>query len=223
MRFCKRTRKLFVKAVSISLSLLLSAAITFVLLEPSITSAVSDSATVTATVSEEVTISSPGDTTFSASIPGVSGNPGAPVTASLTWTVKTNNDTGFNLKVKASQANALYKDGTYFFSDHTITPSYGWTAAGSGAASFGFTIDAATDADVVTAFLDGGASCGTGSNDGGCWSGFNGTTDVDVVNRSTETDANGEAEVINFKAESNGKLLEDGSYTATITVTAALN
>ena len=218
-----RKKKFLIKAVSASFGALLVCAVAFVLLEPAVTNAVADSATVTATVSEEVTISSPSDANFSASIPGVTGNPGAPVTASLTWTVKTNNDTGFNLKVKASQANALYKDGTYYFTDHTTTPSYGWTAATSTAAIFGFTIDAATAADVVAAFHDTGSACGSGANDGGCWSGFNSTTDIDVINRTSETTASGEAEVINFQAESNGKLLEDGSYVATITATAALN
>ncbi|MBU4204688.1 hypothetical protein KKH26_00700 [Patescibacteria group bacterium] len=191
--------------------------------EPVITNAAEDTATVTATVSEEVTISAPTNATFSASIPGVSGNPGAPVTASLTWTVKTNNDTGFNLKIHASQTNALYKDATYFFTDHTSTPSYGWTAPGAGVASFGFTIAAATAADTVAAFLDGGVSCGAGANTGGCWSGFVTTTDISIINRTTETTSAGEAEVVNFKAESNGKLLEDGSYVATITATATLN
>lgn len=211
------------KIITISLSAGLVLSMVYVIFEPTIINAVADTAVVTLTVSEEVTISSPSDTSFSGSIPGVSGNPGAPVTASLTWTVKTNNDTGFNLKLKSDQVNALYKDVTYYFSDHTTTPSYGWTAPSLGNASFGFTVDATTDADVVAAFHDTGAACGSGANDGGCWSGFNSTTDIDVINRSTETTSSGEAEVINFQAESNAKLLEDGSYTATITATAALN
>jgi len=215
--------KAFKKTAGLTLSVFFIMSLVFVALEPAITQAVTDSATVTATVTAEVTIDSPDDTTFSASIPGVSGNPGAPVTASLTWNVKTNNSTGFNLKLHASQANALYKDVTYYFRDHTTMPSYGWTAAGAGAASFGFTIAAATAADTVAAFLDGGVSCGAGGNTGGCWSGFNSTTDIDVVNRTTETTASGEDEVVNFKAESNAKLLENGSYVATITATAAVN
>jgi len=215
--------KIFRKVATISSTLFLALLMVFIVLEPAVVNSAADSAVVTLTVSEEVTISSPDDASFSGSIPGVSGNPGAPVTASLTWTVKTNNDTGFNLKLKASQANALYKDVNYYFSDHTLTPSYGWTAPDTGVASFGFTIAAATAADTVTAFKDNGAACGAGSNTGGCWSGFNGTTDIDVINRTTETTSSGQAEVVNFKAESNAKLLEDGNYTAIITATAALN
>ncbi len=211
------------KTTSSSLAIILIASFAYLILEPAIIKAAADTAVVTATVSEEVTISSPANANFSGSIPGVSGNPGAPVTASLTWTVKTNNNTGFNLKIHASQTNALFKDATYFFSDHTATPSFGWTAPGAGVASFGFTIAAATAADTATAFLDTGAACGSGANTGGCWSGFVTSTDIDIINRTTETTAAGEAEVVNFKAESNAKLLEDGSYTAIITATASLN
>jgi len=216
--------KVFKKIASLLVTVLFIASLVFVAFEPAITRAVGDTATVTAVVSEEVTIDSPDDVlAFSASIPGVSGNPGAPVTASLTWTVKTNNSTGFNLKVKASQANALFKDVTYYFSDHTTTPSYGWTAAGAGEAVFGFSISSETAGDTVDAFQDTGAACGSGGGTGACWSGFNSTTDIDVVNRSSETTSSGQAETINFKAESNAKLLENGNYTATITATAALN
>jgi len=210
-------------SLKISLSVFLVALVVFLNFEPLIAGAVADTAIVTLTVSEEITISSPSDTNFSASIPGVTGNPGSPVTASLTWTVKTNNDTGFNLKLKASQANALFKDGSYYFSDYTLTPSFNWTNPGSGAAEIVFSLDAATAADEVAAFKDTGSACGSGSNDGHCWSGFNATTDITVVNRSTETTSSGEAEVINFKADSNAKLLEDGNYTATVTATAAVN
>jgi len=215
--------KIFRKVATISSTLFLALLMVFIVLEPAVVNSAADSAVVTLTVSEEVTISSPDDASFSGSIPGVSGNPGAPVTASLTWTVKTNNDTGFNLKLKASQANALYKDVNYYFSDHTLTPSYGWTAPDTGVASFGFTIAAAIAADTVTAFKDNGAACGAGSNTGGCWSGFNGTNNISVINRSTRTDNDGEDEIVNFKAQSAGKLLKDGQYQATITTTVSTN
>jgi len=215
--------KIFKKIIGLSAILFLVGSMVFVVFEPMVINAVTDTAIVTATVSQEITISAPSDTSFSASIPGVSGNPGAPVTASLTWNTKTNNSTGYNLKLKASQANALYKDVTYYFEDYTITPTYNWSNPSSGSAKFGFAVDAATSADVVAAFKDATGVCGSGTTDGSCWSGFNGITDINAVNRSTETTSTGEAVTINFKAESNAKLLEEGSYTATITATAALN
>ena len=94
---------------------------------------------------------SPTDATFSASIPGMTGNPGAPVTASLTWTVKTNNATGFNMTLKSatcgSQNNVLCLDATNYFTNASTTVAYTWPAPGSGAANFGFTVEPATNAD----------------------------------------------------------------------------
>jgi hypothetical protein len=221
----KNKRKTLRKAVILASAISLVAAIVFVTFEPTIMSAAANTAVVTATVTEEVTISAPLDADFSGTIPGVSGNPGAPVTASLTWRVKTNNAQGFDMSLAASQANALFQDGTYYFSDYGTppTPTFGWTGPSAGAASFGFTIATATATDTITAFRDGGASCGTGNNTGGCWAGFNGTTPITVVHRTSLTDVNGQDEVVNFRAESNAKLLNEGDYSATITATASLN
>jgi len=221
----KSNKKILGKAVALSSIVFLIFTMIFIVFEPAIMSAAADTAIVTATVTEEVTISAPEDTDFSGTIPGVSGNPGAPVTASLTWRVKTNNIQGFDMTLAASQTNALYQDETYYFSDYGTppTPTYGWTGPSLGFAKFGFTIATATAGDTATAFKDGGASCGAGDNTGGCWAGFNGTTPITVVHRTTLTDVNGQDEVVNFKAESNAKLLKEGDYSATITATASLN
>jgi hypothetical protein len=210
-------------------AVILLAMVLYIALEPSVTKAVNagpDTATVTATVTGEIDISSPVDTTFSASIPGMTGNPGAPVTASLTWTVKTNNATGFNMTLKADHTSTLQLDASNVFTDASLTPSYNWTAATSGQAAFGFSPQSATAADTVQAFRDNNSSaCNSASNyTGHCWSGFNGTTAISIINRSSNTASAGEAEVINFKAESNAKFLKSGTtYSATITATVAMN
>ena len=210
--------------------IVLLATILFMVAEPTITNALNagpDTATVTATVTGEIDISSPTDATFSASIPGMTGNPGAPVTAALIWTVKTNNATGFNMTLKSDKANPLQLDASNVFTDASTTPHYGWTAATSGQAAFGFTISSATPADTVQPFRDNGSNACNDSgttHTGGCWSGFNGTTPISVVNRSSNTTSSGEAETINFKAESNAKFLKSGTtYTATVIATVAMN
>jgi hypothetical protein len=216
----------FKKALTLSVSLLLVLSVFYLGMGPSIVKAVADSANVTATVTGEISITSPVDATFSASIPGVTGNQNAPVTASLTWTIKTNNAAGFNMAIHADQANALHLDGSNFFSDHTTAVSYGWTAPGSGAATFGFSPEPATAADTVAAFKDNGSSaCGSGSSNTAdkCWSGFNGTTDIPIINRTTQTTSAGEAEVVKFQAESYAKYLKSGNYATTVTVTATMN
>lgn len=200
--------------------------------EPYIIRAIDDTAVVSVTITEEIAITSPGDTTFSATIPGITGNPGAPVTASLTWTVRTVNATGFAMTVKASQTNALVlnTDADYYFTDYTpagAVPDYNWGQPAATAAEMGFTVEPETAGDTVQAFLDNGSNAcneAAGSQTANkCWFGFNGTTPVNVINRSTNTDSTGEAEVIKFQAESNAKFLKEGQYDASITVTATMN
>jgi len=217
-------------SICVFAGIILTAVIGFPVFEPIIGNAASDTASVTAVVSEEVTITSPDDVlAFNASIPGVSGNPGAPVYASLTWNVKTNNASGFNMNLAASSSPAMKHtvDGsTYFFDNYTAgVPAYNWTSPAVGGAKFGFTVKPATSTDIATAFKDdGSSSCGSGSyHSEACWSGFNGTNTVTVINRTIPTSASGEDEEIKFYVESNGRLLEEGDYTATITATAALN
>ena len=119
------------KIIGLSLSATLIISIGYVALEPAIVSAVADSATVTASVTEEISITSPTDATMSATIPGMTGNPGAPVTASLTWTVKTVNATGFAMVIKSSTTPSMKLDATYYFDDYTPaaagTPDYSWS------------------------------------------------------------------------------------------------
>lgn len=220
--------KILKQAIWFSAAIFLVAGIVFVFFEPEIMNAASNTIGVSVSVTQEVTISSPGDTSFNASIPGVSGNPGAPATASRTWKVITNNPTGFTMKLHASQAQALYLNGTYYFDDYGTspgTPSYGWSVPVLHDARFGFTVAPATTADLAPAFLDNGSNaCGSGSyHASACWAGFNGLSDITAINRGSLTDANGQDEVINFRAESNARLLSPGSYSSTITAIASLN
>ena len=221
----------------LSLSLLLSGV--YIFFEPGLTKAwgpgagpYEDPITVTQTVTAEISLSSPADITMSASIPGMTGGS---ATGSATWTVVTNNNTGFILNLKSSADPALA--GTTqgdSFADYTETvadtPDYTWAVAESDA-EFGYTVEPATAADTVAAFLDNGtAACNIGAVNTAdiCWLDF-AATGLNVINRSSETLVSGEAEVMKVKAELNGPatdadgfLIED-TYTATITATATIN
>lgn len=227
LKLCKRKKGVIKKTVFCSVAVFLVLPLLFFVFEPVVSSAVTDEVVVSLSVTEEITITSPNDTSLTPSIPGITGNAGSPSTGSLTWTVKTNNATGFNMKIKASSDPALLLDGTFNFSDYTATTplNYTWLSPSASAAWFGFTVEAATNADTVAAFLDNGSNtCGTGATAGTntCWSGL-ATTDKDIINRTSNTSSSGEAEVVKFRAESNAKFLKEGSYTATVTVTAAMN
>ncbi len=178
-----------------------------------------------------ITISSPSDITLTPSIPGLTGNPGAPASGDATWTVITDNAAGFNLKINATTDPALQLEAGEYFNDYVTanagTPDYDWTTPAAGSAEFGFSVEAETAADTVQLFLDNGAdtcdvSGGSQTNDK-CWFGFTGPSDINVINRNSRTDSGGENEKIKFKAESNAKQLKSGDYVATITATAAAN
>jgi len=198
--------------------------------EPLMTKAASasDFIVVTQAVSSEITITSPADVTMSAAIPGITGNPGSPRTGSTTWTVKTNNTTGFTLALKSSTTPSMRLDATWTFSDYSPatagTPDYNWTSPAASAAEFGYSVEPATAADATAKFKDNGSACNTGTNvtANKCWYNMS-ITDEAVVNRSTETSSTGEAEVVRFQTESNAKYLKEGNYTATITATATEN
>lgn len=218
------------KALGSSVAIFLIAFVVFMVFEPTIIKGADNKQiTVSATVDAEFSVTSPdSDLALSPSIPGVTGNHGSPATATETFTVITNNNTGFDMKIKATSVTpaALVHttDVAYYFSDYTTSATYSWNSPSSSAAAFGYTINPATAADKAQAFKDNGAdACGgafTGTDTDKCWSGLT-ASDVTVISRSTPTSASGEAEAVKFNAESYAKFLRSGSYSATIVVTAA--
>ncbi|MDD3006933.1 MAG: hypothetical protein PHX30_05155 [Candidatus Pacebacteria bacterium] len=191
--------------------------------EPAVVGAVDDSITVTQAVTSDITISSPANVNLTGTIYGMTGGTGD---GSTTWNVKTSDTSGFGMSLKANTANCLAKGGEHFNDYSVTTPhSYNWTAPA--VSGFGFTVEPESTSDTVAAFLDNGSStCGSGAVNGTstCWSGFNGTTDISVISRSTQTDAGGEDELVRFKSQLiTGNFLSEGNYVATITATAVVH
>lgn len=196
--------------------------------EPERISALTDDIKVSAEVSEEISLSSPGDVALASSIPGMTGNPGSPASGSATWTVITSNATGFNMKVKASGETGMVKDADWYM--YAYTPAvagsadYTWASPAVGSAEYGFSVTAETVGDIDTPFTNNGASCGNGGNntDNQCWYPFS-LVDLQVINRTSATGGGGEDEKINFRAESNGQMLEAGFYDSYLVITAVTN
>lgn len=200
-----------------------------------IASAATDEITVEVDATAEISISTPANV----DIGSIQGMSGGVATGEATWTVKTNNSSGFSMTLKSDQADCLNGEAQGdAFVDYTEsssgTPDYNWSVANN-AAEFGFTVEPETAADTVANFKDNGSSaCNTGANQttDKCWLGFNSTTEISVINRSSETDYSGEDEKIKFKAQlynddsvpdsDAGMLIED-TYNATITVTVTMN
>ena len=174
-----------------------------------------------------IAVSSPEDISLTPSIPGMTGGTGD---GSVTWRVIIDGLAGFDMKIKASTIPAMKLDAGYYFSDYSPSsegiPDYNWSVD-SNQAEFGFTVEPATAADTVQLFLDNNSNtCNQsegGNNANTCWLGFNGTSYINAINRTTRTDVDGEDEVFKFRAQSNAKFLKEGQYVATITTVVASN
>lgn len=184
---------------------------------------------VSVAVTTEIDISAPGNVTMTPTIAGMSGNYGNPASGSATFTVTATETGGFDLKIFASQTNALYLDGSSYFSDYAPTlagtPDYSWRSPATSDGWFGYSITAGTAADADQKYKYSGTDCGVGSSQSGsfCWMGFTTTPGNRVIHRTTATGAGGEVETINFRAESNAKFLKEGTYSASVTATASMN
>lgn len=172
-----------------------------------------------ADASYTISISSPSDVTMSPNIGGLSGGTG---NGSAAWTVITDNPAGYEASIKSSTSPAM-QSGAYSFANYTTsvvgTPDYNWSVA-SADSEFGFTVEGSY---VVGKFLDNGSSaCATGSSNtvDKCWYPF-AVSDETVVSSSSANSPGGTATTVKFRAESgSGHFQQEGSYAATITVTA---
>jgi len=174
-----------------------------------------------------LSVSAPDDASLTPAIPGITGGT---ADGSVTWKVIADGSSGFNMKVKASTIPAMKLDAGYYFDDYTSgsegVPDYNWSVD-SNNAEFGFTVEPATGSDAVQSFLD-NASSACNQPEGSqtvnkCWLDFNGTENINVVNRAVRTSQSGEDEVIKFRAQSNAKFLKEGNYAAIITTTVSSN
>jgi hypothetical protein len=173
-----------------------------------------------------LSVSSPADVIMTPTIAGISGGLASGEAA---WTVITDGPSGFNMKINASTDPAMQMDVTYNFSDYSPavlgSPDFLWGAPGAGVAEFGFSVEPKTADDTDTLFRDDGAECNAGglNTPDRCWFDFNGMNNIDIINRASRTDNNGEIEIVKFRAESSAKFLKEGNYDAYITVTVSAN
>lgn len=161
-----------------------------------------------------LSISTPSDVTISGCTQGVA----CVSSGTISWTVTTSNPSGYTLSLSASTAPAL-KSGSNYFNDYSSSQSL-WSVENNTRA-FGFAIGETGETNIVTAFKDNGASCGTGSNIGSCYRGFNGTDSIQITSRGSAA-SSGNITTVKLKAEVGSNYGQaEGSYAATITATAA--
>lgn len=166
-------------------------------------------------------ISEAADVTMSPAIPSTGGTSNG----STSWTVTTDNPAGYSLSIKASTSPTLQSASDDFKNYTTVisgTPDYSWSIA-STTSEFGFTTEGT---DTVQKFLDNGSNtCNTGSTNGTdtCWYNLS-TSDETSASSYNSNHPSGTATTVKFRAESGTSHTQTaGTYTATVTATAAAN
>ncbi len=196
--------------------------------EPIVTSAVTDDVLVSLSVTSEITISSPSDVTLT-SIPGMTG--GSSTSSAIAWTVITNDTSGYSLTLKKGGLMSTGGGGaSKEIADYTEavsgTPDYSWGSVGAGNEEFGFA--PSSGSDFVQKFKNSGSSCNQAAGtitDGYCWLDIPTTpTTESIASSSSTTGGSGSETAIKVKTEvGSSNYLEEGTYTTTLTATAVTN
>ncbi len=153
-------------------------------------------------------------------LPVIGGVTGGTGNGSTSWKVTTDNPAGFEVSVRATTAPALTVGGSSF-ADYVpagSAPDFAWSVASTDS-EFGYTIEGA---DAVSRFLDNGNTCaqGLGNTPDSCWAPFS-LSDQSVVSAGSPNHPLGTETTIKFRAESGSQHIQpNGTYTATIIVTA---
>lgn len=216
---------MFKKIISLTLSVQLLSFVFYAAFEPAIIQAASaaDQVQINQTVTSGISITSPSDITLTA----LSTSQNTAV-ASTTWTVITNNATGFSLAVTASStagAPALRKtDGTASFADYPTTTPTTWSV--TNAFKFGFS---AIGAKTTGYGSDAESNCAAGTDvqsAGLLWRGFGGQGigySYEIASSTATTTQSGVTTTFCVGTEQNGVFAPSGTYQATTTATATTN
>lgn len=165
-----------------------------------------DTAAVNLSVASTITISQPGDVSL-----GTITGTGVSSEGSATWTIITNNSSGYKLEWAASSATmASGGDTIAAFTPQSADTPDTWSVAAT---------DSEWGARLKSTSTDTAAEWGTDTSSEN-WLNV-ATTNRQIVSRNTETSGAGSTEILAFKAEvGSSKSQSTGSYAVNITVTA---
>ena len=221
--------KKFIKTLETSITALLMLALVFLIVEPAISNAVTSQMNETLSITSEISFLAPAtNVTLSPNIAGVTGGQADGLTQVR---VLTNNALGYSMTIAASSSVGMLGNSqggnipAYITSVNGV-PDYTFTVPAN-KARFGYTVEATTTSDIVTAFKDNGSACGAGSNtnNGHCWIAAT-TTPMQIINRSTPTPDSGATTTIKFRVVVNSNpspAIPQDIYVATTTLTAITN
>lgn len=228
-------KHIFTSLESVRQSLLLAlgavviTALSFGILEPALSHAVTDDFIVTQTITSEISfVASTTDVTMDTAIQSLTGGTSNGTT---TVVIRTNDNDGYNLTIHFSSTTAMSRNGGGgVIEDYvaTSTPDFTYNTA----QIFGqlaYRVTGAQAADVDPTFRDNGSACGTGAGNtyGACWMGPETAGNAEmIINRASSTPGGGSTTTINFRVSVPANptpTIPDGIYTATSTLTALTN
>jgi len=207
------------KILASSLISLFFIQIMYFAIEPNIADAVAtdtSNVVVTLNVTSGITISGGGATTLTPNISMTNDK----ALGQSSWTVTTNNVTGYNLAVVASTtpalASAAASDNFLDYTEAVSGTPETFVGPVSGTKEFGFTVYG-TDA---LATFGAPANCGTAAAPSGKYVGLKYTTPIIIASKAVITPSTGDVTNICFAAQQNTVYAKSGAYTATVSATA---
>lgn len=219
------------QALAIAIAVTMISLATFLIFEPTLSSAITDDFTVTQQITNEIAfVVAANDVTMVGSIAGITGGYATGTTQTV---VRTNNPTGYKMTLHfatTSSGHAMIASSTAYINNYTPaspgTADYFWQDNPAGAsAEFGYTVANATTGEVGQAFKSDGSTCGTSTLETAdrCW--MNPSTTPQVIVNSVAPN-NGSTTTIKFKVavpNSPSPALPAAYYVATGTLTATNN
>ena len=215
------------KIISVATSLSVLAFLGFSVFEPELTKSLDVS--ISQEVTAEISLTCDSSVTGLTPIPGISGGTS---NGSFSCTSTTNNDAGYNLKLKKTDllCHSTAGCGTNKqFDDYpgpTTDPiDFIWQNASEDEEYWGFNLTAGED--VTQRFRDNGTQCNAGTNvtPDRCWVRVPTTpTEETVSNRTSPTSPSGNISSFGIRIQAgSNNFLTSGTYTTTLVLTGSMN
>jgi hypothetical protein len=149
----------------------------------------------------------------------------------VTWTVKTNNATGYTVHISKNQLFMTGAGGAgKQFTDLAATPYYGATPGiTANNTGFGFAINALSGPTAGAAFVDAASTCGAGGTFSAnvCWAGIPASASpLQIAAKATKAADVGDTVGVTIRADigltPTTSFLESGDYTNVVTMTSTM-
>jgi hypothetical protein len=215
-------KKNFVQAGMFATSAMVMLTLSFAMLEPTVTRAITSNFIVTQSITAEISFLATSSVSMTGSIAGITGGNSTGTTQVV---VQTNSSGGYNMTLGFSGAPAMRGNatGNAGIIDYgtTSVPTYNFFASSS--AVFAYSVNASNSPDVEAAFKNNGTACNTGSTvtANACWMGPS-TTAKMIINRTVAATTSATTTLVfRVNVPSNpSPALQSDTYTATATLTA---